>query len=208
MQETFMKIPKDTLYDTDDLTSYKNLILSYLYFKRDFNNQITLSMSLMCQELNLSFGRASSSGYQALNFLKSLMASNTIQLVPRLNCLSPDQINKTNIFVLSYNPPQTSNSNFVMLTLSEFNKLISYLLSNQVNQRTDKLLKVYLFIKSNINPIKPSPFFISGASVRSLVKVGHDSAQEILDILEDAELITSTAPNTYTFFENTLDKTN
>lgn len=210
MQDAFIKIPKDTLYDPDDMTSYKNLILSYLYFKRDFNNQITMSMSLMCQELNMTFGRQSSSGNQALNFIKLLIQNGTLILEPRLQCLSPSQISRSNLFVVTYNPPVSQVTSFVMLTLSEFNTLTSYLLSNEVSQRTDKLLKVYLYIKASLNTKNPdAALCISGATIRSLVRVGSSGAQEILDILEDAELITSIAPNTYslTKVEKPLDKT-
>lgn len=204
MQDVFIKIPKDVIYDTDDYTSYKNLLLTYFYFKRDFNNQITTSMSLICQELHMPFGRSSSPGYQILTYLKQFISEGILSFVPRLQCLSPDQITRSSLFTLNFIPPEPPSSNFVPLTLHEMNTFQAYLLSNEVNIRTDKLFRIYLYIKATIR--NNTPLFISGSTIRSLAKVGAQTAQDILDILEDAELIVSTSENNYKIMEKSLDK--
>ena len=203
--DIFMKIPKDIIYETDDLSSFRILLLSYLYFKRDFNNQITTSIALICQELNLTFGRSTSSGSQIFTLIKSLIADSTLILEPRLTTLTPDQITRSSLFTVTYNPPyQNITANYTILNLSEMNQLQNYLMSNSISIRTDKLLRLFLLIKSNINTKKSgTTFFISNTSMRSLLRLGHANVQEALDILEDAELITSPEPQHYTLVKFT-----
>lgn len=189
--QNFIKIGKDTLID-DDYQGFKNLVMSYLFFKRDLNNQITISLTLMCQELGIPYHSPTIRNAKTiLSIIQSLIDEDKLVFEPRL-ASSLSDLNGTTPFILTVTAPFTSYSNnFVMVSQPELYKFTQYLLYNSTNIRSTKLFSVFLIIKSymNMNPNFTPYCNISLSKLGLLSGLRGASLKEALSILESAKLI-------------------
>ena len=192
--QNFIKIGKDTLID-DEYQGLKNLVMSYLNFKRDQNNQITTSLMLLCQELGIPYHSPKVRNAQLVTkIIQSLIDQDKLVFEPRI-ATSLSDLGGLTPFVLTVTSQFTDyTSNFVMLTQDEMFKFTQYILYNSTTVRSTKVFNTFLIIKSymNMNPNSTPYCSLSLSKLGVLSGLHRLSLKEAITILENANLIYTT----------------